>query len=247
MPNQLPNTAAPVMGSGSSANLLQPPGPGLMRSKSDHRLTTQFRQQEERGHDRYGESGEESSAPRKFGERYNRQNQYGSGTGGDRYGRQEYSEFESPYDNEPRSRTGYRSRFRRDRDNDSDNDSNQTRAVRFSEPAHKERERVLDTEDATRGPISGIARLADSPRVMKRIADIGKPKPEPKQPEAKPPETPKFQPKKTQRQVSEEDEISRIKKQNKAEPATAPVPETPERSREEPRKTPPAPAPEVNE
>lgn len=204
-----------------------------MRSKSDHRLTTQFRQQDD--------SGEDQSAPRKFGDRYNRQNQYGS----DRYGRQEHSEFESPYDNEPRSRTGYRSRFRRDRDNDSDNDTNQTRAVRFSEPVHKERERVLDTEDATRGPISGITRLADSPRVMKRIAEIGKPKPEPKQPEPKPVETPKFQPKKTQRQVSEEDEISRIKKQNKAEPSSAPVAEVVERPREEPRKTPPA--PEVNE
>jgi len=235
MPSGLPSTGNPVLSSSSSANLLQPPGPGLMRSKSDHRLTTQFRQQDE--------SGEESPAPRKFGDRYARPNQHGS----DRYGRaQDYPEFESPYDNEPRSRTGYRSRFRRDRENDSDNDSNQTRAVRFSEPAPKERERVIDTEDATRGPISGITRLADSARVMKRIAEIGKPKPQPKQPEAKPPETPKFQPKKTQRQVSEEDEISRIKKQNKSEPAAAAVPEVPERPREEPaRKTPPAPAPEV--
>lgn len=219
MPHQaFTNNTQGVVGSNSSTNLLQPPGPGLMRSKSDHRLATQFRQQEERGYDRYGESGEESSGPpRKFGERHNRPSQGGGGSGsgyGDRYCRQDYaSEFESPYDNEPR-RSGYRSRFRRDRDNDSDNDSSQTRSVRFTEPQHKERERVLDTEDVARGPLSGITRLYDSPRVMKRISEIGKEKkkPEPK-PEAP---VPKFQPpKKAQRQVSEEDEISRIKKQNK--------------------------------
>lgn len=217
MPHQsLGNSQPGIVGSGSSTNLLQPPGPGLMRSKSDHRLATQFRQQEERGY--YGE--EDQGPPRKFGERYNRPGQTaGSGGYGDRYGRQDYgSEFESPYDNEPR-RSGYRSRFRRDRDNDSDNDSTQTRSVRFTEPQHKERERVLDTEDASRGPLSGITRLSDSPRVMKRISEIGKEK---KKPEPKPePPVQKFQPPKkvAQRQVSEEDEISRIKKQNKQTPA----------------------------
>lgn len=197
------------MGSGSSTNLLQPPGPGLMRSKSDHRLATQFRQQEERGYgDRYGD--EESLGSRKFGERF----RGGNAGYNDRYGRQEYgSEFESPYDSEPR-RSGFRSRFRRERDNDSDNDAGQTRSVRFSEPQHKERERVLDTEDVSRGPLSGITRLYDSPRVMQRIAEIGKEK---KKPEPMPePPVAKFQPpKKTQRQVSEEDEITRIKKMNK--------------------------------
>ncbi|KAL0268206.1 UNVERIFIED_CONTAM: hypothetical protein PYX00_010235 [Menopon gallinae] len=209
-PQHPPNSAPGLMGSGSSTNLLQPPGPGLMRSKSDHRLTTQFRQdREDRGYgDRYGE--EESFGSRKFGERFR-----GGNTGyNDRYGRQEYgSEFESPYDSEPR-RSGFRSRFRRDRDNDSDNDAGQTRSVRFSEPQHKERERVLDTEDVSRGPLSGITRLYDSPRVMQRIAEIGKEK---KKPEPKPePPVAKFQPpKKAQRQVSEEDEITRIKKMNK--------------------------------
>lgn len=226
MPHQpFANNTQGIVGSGSSTNLLQPPGPGLMRSKSDHRLATQFRQQEERGG--YYEGEDQSGPPRKFGERYNRPQ--GGSTGGysDRYGRQDYqSEFESPYDNEPR-RSGYRSRFRRDRDNDSDNDSSQTRSVRFTEPQHKERERVLDTEDVARGPLSGITRLYDSPRVMKRISEIGKEK---KKPEPKPePPIPKFQPpKKAQRQVSEEDEISRIKKQNKqsgteAQPETRPA------------------------
>lgn len=48
--------------------LLQTPGPGLMRSKSDHRLATQFRQQEDRDEDVRG--GRLSPlAGRKFGER----------------------------------------------------------------------------------------------------------------------------------------------------------------------------------
>lgn len=203
-----------IVGSGSSANILQTPGPGLMRSKSDHRLATQFRQQEERGgYDRYGES-EDPLTSRKFGERYGRQSQGGGSIYADRFGRQDYAgEFDNPYDGESR-RPSYRSRFRRDRDNDSDNDANQVRSVRFSEPQSKERERVLDTEDVGRGPLSGIARLYDSPRVMQRLSEIGKAK---KKPEPKPePAAPKFQPtKKTQRQVSEEDEISKIKKQNK--------------------------------
>ncbi|KAK6618373.1 hypothetical protein RUM44_002825 [Polyplax serrata] len=209
------NSSQGVVGSGSSTNLLQAPGPGLMRSKSDHRLTTQFRQQDERSYDRYGEAEESLIPPRKFGERYGRQNQ-GTGPGlyGDRYNRQEYgSEFESPYDTDSR-RPSYRSRFRRDRGDDSDNDGGQGRSVRFSEPQHKERERVLDTEDVARGPLSGITRLYDSPRVMQRLSEAGKEK---KKPEPKPePPTQKFQPpKRTQRQISEEDEISKIKKQNK--------------------------------
>ena len=54
---------------------------------------------------------------------------------------------------------------------DSDGDTRST--VRFNAPqepsALRERERVLDTEDASRGPLSGIFRLTDSPRVMKKL------------------------------------------------------------------------------
>jgi tripartite motif-containing protein 71 len=56
---------------------------------------------------------------------------------------------------------------------DSDGDTRAT--VRFNAPqepsALRERERVLDTEDASRGPLSGIFRLTDSPRVMKKLND----------------------------------------------------------------------------
>ena len=54
---------------------------------------------------------------------------------------------------------------------DSDGDTRST--VRFTgtqDPANT-REKVLDTEDAARGPLSGIFRLSDSPRVMKKLQE----------------------------------------------------------------------------
>jgi len=249
-------SAGGIVSSSSSTGLLQPPGgPGLMRSKSDHRLASQFRQQEERsGYDRgYGDgSGDPSGTSgrvsplggRKFGERYpqnrggndryeQQQSRYGgrSGGGGDYSG-----DFESPYDNDGnRPRSKYRSRFPRHHgDNaDSDNDAQGNRSVRFSEGQHqhKERERVLDTEDVARGPLSGITRLYDSPRVMKRLQESeqrGKKK-ETAQPAQQPQlqvKTPQQVPKRTQRQVSEEDEISKIKRANKAGTSASAATET---------------------
>ena len=35
--------------------------------------------------------------------------------------------------------------------------------------AKKERNKVIDTEDASRGPLSGCIRLADSSRVIQRL------------------------------------------------------------------------------
>ncbi|KAG5890632.1 hypothetical protein JTB14_020336 [Gonioctena quinquepunctata] len=207
---------------GQSSGLLQPPGggPGLMRSKSDHRLATQFRQQEERG---YGERGYGDDEPtltgRKFGERPK------SSTGDTRYGSERYgrggaTEYGDDYDHDSRPRSKY-SRFRRHQNPDNDSDTEQTtRGVRFNETKH-ERERPLDTEDVARGPLSGITRLADSPRVMKKMQEheSGKTKKKKEEPPPQPAPQPKVVPKRppppATRQVSEEDEISRIKKQNK--------------------------------
>lgn len=247
-----------------SGGLLQPPGgPGLMRSKSDHRLASQFRQQEERGYDRgYGEGGQDDTplGGRKFGERSPRP----STTSTDRYDRYSRSgDYGEDYeDGRPSTRSRYRSRFHRHTggDNDSDSEQTSTRGVRFTENQHKERERPLDTEDVARGPLSGITRLADSPRVMKKLQDneSGKNKKEketPSQPApqpAQPKVVPKRPPPPATRQVSEEDEISRIKKQNKGA-TTSTATETETRTaavtkREEPeerhRKTP---APEVSD
>nr|CAD7601903.1 unnamed protein product [Timema genevievae] len=248
MPHLTGSGPGSLVGSSSTNALLQPPGgPGLMRSKSDHRLATQFRQQEERG---YGEDRDQPSGRvsplggRKFGERYPAprggnekydSSRYGRSGGGSDYG----SEFESPYDNDNRStaRSRYRARLARNQPGgenaDSDNDTQGNRSVRFSgEPPHKERERVLDTEDATKGPLSGIFRLYDSPRVMKRLQESElrikkkdkEPPPQPVQPQVK-----AAQPTKkplAQRQVSEDDEIAKIKKQNKNAPSSSTAPET---------------------
>lgn len=205
-------------------------GPGLMRSKSDHRLATQFRQQEERG---YGDD-ETALGGRKFGERQTREKPGGES----RYGRGGNEYDYNDYENEPSSRAGksrFRSRFVRSHQNDNDSDTEQGRNVRFNEKdKDKERERVIDTEDVTRGQLSGIIRLTDSPRVMKRLQDTDKPKKEKKvEPVAPAPKPVQIQPKRTapaaQRQVSEDDEIAKIKRQNKNAPATTAAAAEPER------------------
>lgn len=237
----------------SSGNMLQPPGPGLMRSKSDHRLASQFRQQEERGYDTNTENCGRVSplGGRKFGERYPTRSAT-SDRLDNRYGRSDRSEygtdFDSGYDNEGgrTARSRIRSRLARhaNENTDSDTDVQNSRSVRFSD-AHvqhtreKERDRVLDTEDVAKGPLSGITRLYDSPRVMKRLqeSETKKTKKE-KEPT---PIAQKFQPPPqrrssnvtpaTQRQLSEDDEISRIKRQNKNPPAaSAEVPAEPIRT-----------------
>ncbi|EFN60779.1 RING finger protein nhl-1 [Camponotus floridanus] len=220
----------PESGSGGllgSSSSLAPPGgsPGLMRSKSDHRLASQYRQQEE-----------ERLARNRYVPEY---------------------EYEAPEYEVPRNKSRYRSRFMRHRDgDDSDGDSRST--VRFTSTAPQEpsglRERVLDTEDAARGPLSGIFRLTDSPRVMKKLQECeraGKRKKEEptSQPQVQQPQTPKPQvqvrkvPTAMARQTSEDDEISRIKKQNKSaaahaetveerQPTSTPVPVHPPPPRE---------------
>ncbi|XP_015608965.1 RING finger protein nhl-1 isoform X5 [Cephus cinctus] len=228
---------------GSTGGLAPPGGPpALMRSKSDHRLASQYRQQEE-----------ERLARNRYVPDY---------------------EYDAPEYDAPRNKSKYRSRFMRHRDGeDSDGDSRST--VRFTSTAQEQaalRERVLDTEDAARGPLSGIFRLTDSPRVMKKLQECERAgkrkKEEPAQPQQPQPPKPQVQVRKTPaataRQVSEDDEISRIKKQNKnapsssetveERPAPTPVPahatpvrELPEREPEEPpRRTSVARAPPTN-
>lgn len=238
----MPHQFLGVQQSQSAGGMLQPPGPGLMRSKSDHRLASQFRQQEERGYDRgyEGESGRVSPlGGRKFGERPPVRST--GDEGGSRYGRNrdrgEYgADYENPYDNDGNrstARSRIRARMNRHAAGDSDDDTQGSRSVRFTEggthPPQKERERVLDTEDVAKGLLSGIIRLSDSPRVMKRLQDseIKKDKPPPA-----PAPIPKFQPPKrpvaaAQRQVSEEDEVTKIKRLMKNAPGepTSTVPE----------------------
>lgn len=219
----------------SGANLLQPPGgPGLMRSKSDHRLASQFRQQEERNYEKgYGDANQEDLplGGRKFGDRSTRPtattDRY------DRYGRSGGTEYGEDYEETRPARSRYRSRLNRHAAGENDSDTETTgRGVRFTEQ-HKEKEiKSVDTEEVTRGPLSGIQRLADSPRVMKKLQETENTK---KKEKEAPPVQPAVQPKITatpkkppivNRQVSEEDEISKIKKQNKGATTSTTVPET---------------------
>ncbi|XP_055531722.1 RING finger protein nhl-1 isoform X6 [Wyeomyia smithii] len=207
-----------VVGTSQSQSMLlqPPPGPGLMRSKSDHRLAAQFRQQEAQG---WNADDEPLLGGRRFGERpikaapekekYGNESRYGRGNDYD-------------YDDEPASRSTkgrFRSRFARShqRDDDSDNESKQ---VRFNEKEEKAN-KVASTEDVAKGPLSGIFRLMDSPRVMKRLQDTEKgkvkkasPAATPTAPKPNPLTMPKLKVT-TARQLSEDDEIAKIKRQNK--------------------------------
>ncbi|KAI5710754.1 hypothetical protein M8J75_011215 [Diaphorina citri] len=214
---------------------LQPPGPGLMRSKSDHRLASQYRG-EDRGYDRspYDTDPMQGRVSplggRKFGERPRDRVDLNSGS---RYGGRNDRDYGDEYDPEGRqtARSRIRARFRHGAgDADSDSETHGGRSVRFNEPhgpPAKEREKVLDTEDVAKGPLSGITRLLDSPRVMKKLLESEIKKTKKENEPAPPPPAQNKAPiirktsgtnasaPVTQRQVSEDDEIARIKKQNK--------------------------------
>lgn len=213
-------------GGGSGSNSLHAPaGPGLMRSKSDHRLASQFRQQQE---ERGGGDEEPALGGRKFGERSaaastrNASDRY-SGGASDRYGRNaggDYGDYDYDDSSSSRTKSRFRSRFVRSHQNDDTSDNEQGRNVRFSDKdKEKERDRVLDTEDVTRGSLSGIIRLCDSPRVMKRLQETERSKKEKKVPAPTTVAAAVTVPKRNvpavaTRQMSE-DEIDRIKRQNK--------------------------------
>ncbi|CAH1708499.1 unnamed protein product [Chironomus riparius] len=191
--------------------LLQPAVSGIMRSKSDHRLATQFRQQQ----DAYNGDDEPLLGGRKFGERPKPTPE--KHTSDSRYG---YDADDQHYDSSRTGKNRFRSRFHRG--HHEEEDETESRTVK----TEKEKDKVTTTEDAAKGPLSGIFRILDSPRAMKRIqeADRGpREKKEPPKPVAPvvtqvkqvqiPTVTPPVRPK-TARQQSE-DEIERIKRENK--------------------------------
>merc|ERR1712066_823256 len=142
---------------GKDADEFESRSSGLSRSKSDHRLVSEFRRQEE------------SSPPRRraFGEsRYNRDANK-SRTNLNRYGGDEEDE-------EPAGRSRYRSRFLRGNDDDDDSDRRNSKAMDEDPMTKKERNKVIDTEDCSRGPLSGCIRLADSSRVIQRLKSAGR-------------------------------------------------------------------------
>jgi tripartite motif-containing protein 71 len=236
-PNQLVMTVAnhgdlniahnPTGASPSQSGLLAPPGgPGLMRSKSDHRLATQFRQQEIQG---FGVNTEDEPllGGRRFGERPVKIAS-SSTTADVRHSRG--SEYDYDYENEPASRTGknrFRSRFVKSHHGDTESD---TESIKVSDTKEKGKDKVISTEDTSKGPLSGIFRIADSPRVMKRLQEqeLGKKEKKEVAPAPKPVQVTKRPVAPVAaRQLSEDDEIARIKRQNKGATSTAPTTATP--------------------
>merc|ERR1719245_2683095 len=120
-------------------------------------------------------------------------------------------------DDEPTGRSRYRSRFLRGNDDD-DDDRRNSRNIEEDTMTKKERNKVIDTEDCSRGPLSGCIRLADSSRVIQRLKEremeLTRPKkkdtppPAPKPAAPKPAVTP-ARPKPKQ----DDDEIDRIKEE----------------------------------
>ena len=75
---------------------------------------------------------------------------------------------------EDESRVGggrFRSRFLRQDDDDDNGGGNRSSMYEDSgkDPKKPERIKVVDTEDCSRGPLSGCIRLADSSRVIQRL------------------------------------------------------------------------------
>merc|ERR1711936_1195818 len=188
---------------------------GLSRSKSDHRLVSEFRRQEEN-----------SSPPvrrRAFGEnRYSREANK-SRTNLGRYGGEDEEE-------ESAGRSSrFRSRFLRG-DEDEEGDRRNSRHLEGEEAVvtKKERSKVIETEDASRGPLSGCIRLADSSRVIQRLKEremeLLRPKKKDTPPPAPKPAAPKPAPPPTRPSgaaAKDDDEIDRIKQENKAKDAAS--------------------------
>lgn len=136
---------------------------GLARSKSDHRLVSEFRRQEE--------NRSPPAVRRRFGEnRYSREDNKSRTNFGGGYGGEDADD-----DGSGRS-SRFRSRFLRG-DDDEDSSSNR-RSIHMEEEEKAEikklRNKVIDTEDASRGPLSGCIRLADSSRVIQRLKTAGR-------------------------------------------------------------------------
>merc|ERR1719158_951228 len=179
---------------------------GLSRSKSDHRLVSEFRRQEEN-----------ASPPvrrRAFGENKYSREANKSRTNLGRYGGEDEED-------ESGSRSSrFRSRFLRG-DEEEESDRRNSRHMDSEEAvmSKKERNKVIETEDASRGPLSGVIRLADSSRVIQRLKEMEMEKLRPKKKDTPPPAPKPAAPKPAptrQSGASAGDDIDRIKAENKA-------------------------------
>jgi len=138
-----------------SEDAYEPRSSGLSRSKSDHRLVTEFRRQEE--------NSSPTRSRRAFG--YSREankSRSNMGYGGDE---EETTSYSSRFSSRFLSRPG---------DDDAGEDRRNSRHMEEEPMSKKERNKVIETEDASRGPLSGCIRLADSSRVIQRLKSAGR-------------------------------------------------------------------------
>merc|ERR1712025_974083 len=72
-------------------------------------------------------------------------------------------------------------------DDDGSDDRRNSRHLDEEPMSKKERNKVIETEDASRGPLSGCIRLADSSRVIQRLKSAGRSYSLPRKKETPPP------------------------------------------------------------
>lgn len=170
----------------------------ILRSQSDHRLAMQHLRHEETR-----QEGTERETPyRRYGDRNIRERSVERDIG------RHDENYLSPWKKDDRSR-------------------GQSRECSPEPPRiiEERMEKILETEDATKGPISKVVRLLDSPQVMEKLHQTEvRQKQQQKEQERKaqqppPRPVPTYQPR-IQRQLSEDD-VDKQKKQNQAAAATA--------------------------
>merc|ERR1719320_915184 len=121
----------------------------------------------------------------------------------------------------------FRSRFLRPDDDDDVGGGSSRKSMHeggegTSDYTKPERVKVIDTEDASRGPLSGCIRLADSSRIIQRLKEMEMAKLKPKKKEKSPPKIVKFVPLKPNPELfarganktNNPDEIDKIKQDN---------------------------------
>lgn len=240
---------APMNAVPTQQSLMPSASNALMRSQSDHRLAAQFARRCGSFSDanKLMDNDRDSGRPTSPLSRSRR---------GDTDGYRRYSDRSRDYDYQDRvsnryssredtalssrwrdSSDDYSSRNRHSRENDdADSEPHQGRTVRFADEP-QQRERIFDVDETTKGPLSGVVKLVDSPKVMERLHQneikqkiqqsdkdkVSTPTPAPTPPVASTPPQPKRQPSRQQ----SEDDIDRQKKANQQASSSATPSETP--------------------
>lgn len=209
---------------GPSVTLTPPQNSALSRSQSDHKLANNLRQSQKRGDSRTQNDEAEPSLSRRIRDRYAR----------DRDSCE--PELGNNREHSPSSwrrelddvRNSQRNRFSSSKETidefecyETDTTSKNKSALRISEDGRISplKDHVSETEDATKGPLSGVIRILDSPHVMERLHNSEVRQKRQKEEEERrarmPPPAPPPVSRPMTRQLSE-DEIEKQKKENKA-------------------------------